>query len=301
MDAFAAAAMVAAICADPAWSAEPKLSAADNKITEAQHRLIEGEIQRIVREIKVFSKGEEAAPLELLKGPLLRFEVKPRYVYGTVWAWSGPGRPQAVFSLALCGPPDQPLWLEEIVSLSSKPVCASAGGRTWWAAETPGWSPKLIPCSDAPSTNPEKRLRQMKALSVRFTGWESSEAGEPWELERVAEPIYRYAGQTGSTLDGAIFVFAGRGNNPEILLVIEADEVAAGQAKWKFGAAPLGANRLIVKLDGKEAWTRAWVNDGRTKPSEVYYLRFVSAKEEMRRKEGRPKRSELPDRDPFAP
>lgn len=270
-------------------------------VNDAQHQAIEGEIQRIVREMKVFPKGEEAAPLRLLKGPLLRFEMRPRYLYGTVWAWGGAGRPQAVFSLALYGSPERPLWLQEIVTLSGKPLCASAWKRTWWAAEKPGWNPKPIPSADAPAEDPEKRLCQMKALSARFTGWEHSRAGQPWGLERLAEPIYRYAGQTDNTLDGAIFVFVARGDNPEILLVIEAEKGAGGRAQWKFGAAPLAANGLILKLDGKECWTRPWINDRPSEPSDSYHLRSVSAEEEMRRTEGKPEPRAPPARDPFAP
>ena len=145
-----------------------------------------------------------------------------------------------------------------------------------------------------------QREAQMKALAARFTGWEFSESGRPWGLDRLAEPIYRCAGQTETTLDGAVFVFAEEGDNPEILLVIEAEKVAGGKAEWKYGAAPLAANGLIVKLDGKECWRRAWINDRPTKPSDAYHLRSVSAVEEIRRTEGKPEPSEPPARDPFA-
>jgi hypothetical protein len=271
------------------------------RVTEEQHRLIEGEIRRIVQQMKVFRKGEETAPLELLPGPLLRFEVEPVYVYGTVWAWGGPGRPQAVFSLVLYGSPDHPLWLQEIVSLSDKPVCASAWKRTWWAAETPAWKPKPIASSAAPAQDRQGRLLQMKALSTRFTGWEYGRAGRPWGLERLADPVYRCAAQTGGTLDGAIFVFAARGDNPEILLAIDAEKATGGQAQWKYGAAPLAANGLILKLDNQECWRQAWSDQRRTRPSDPYHLRTVSAAEEIRRTEGKADPSEPLARDPFAP
>jgi serine/threonine protein kinase len=270
-------------------------------VTEAEHQLIQGEINRIVCDIKVFPNGEEAAPLELLKGPLLRYKAKPSFIYGTVWAWGGPGRPQAVFSLALCGSPDHPQWFQEIVTLSDKPLRAAMRDRTWWSTEMSGWDPKPIPSADAPAENREKRLQQMQRLALRFTGWGFDEIGRSWRFKLMREPIYRYTGQTASTLDGAIFALVGAVQNPEILLVIEAEKDVQGGAQWKFDAACMASSGLLVKLDGKESWRRTGLDNGAAKPSEPYYLRFISAEPENRRDEEKAKESEAAGRDPPAP
>jgi hypothetical protein len=269
-------------------------------VAESQHALIEGEIKRIARDIQVSSREDEATAFELLKGPLLHFEAKPSFIYGTVWAWGGPGRPQAVLSLALCGSPDEPQWLQEIVSLSDKPMRAAVRGRVWWSTEMSGWNPKPIPSADAPAENAEQRLAQMRDLAQRFTGWWFQDPNQPWEMERIGEPIYRYRDQTPGALDGAVFAFVGAVNNPEILLVIEAEKDGEGRVQWKFEAARMAACGLIVRLDDKETWRRGWLDHGREKPSDPYYLRFISAEAEIRGEEGKAGEPKTAGHDPFA-
>ena len=82
---------------------EPKQTA------RANEELIGEEIQRIARNIKVIADGENAPkPLPLLKGPLLRHRSLGNYACGTVWGWGEPGRPEALLSLSLTGPPAAP-------------------------------------------------------------------------------------------------------------------------------------------------------------------------------------------------
>ncbi len=114
----------------------------------------QGDIQRIVRNVKVFARGGERTGFALLKGPLMRFEYPPAADHGTIWAWGGPGRPEAIFKLTLFHIPGHPQWLEEIVTLSDKPLRAAIGGRRFWATENLGWDPKPIVSSDTPARAP---------------------------------------------------------------------------------------------------------------------------------------------------
>jgi hypothetical protein len=56
-------------------------------------------------------------------------------------------------------------------------------------------------------------------------------------------------------VDGACFLFV-HGTNPEVLLLIEAQEREIGSATWRHALAPLARAELAVQLDQKDVWTR---------------------------------------------
>ncbi len=93
----------------------------------------------------------------------------------------------------------------------------------------------------------------------------------------MPEPIFRY----GNPLDGGLFVFVIGDNNPEILLVLEAERQSPGGAAWKYHCAPFTANGLVLKLDGQEAWTWSQIGDFQTKNSDPYRIYMTPAKDEM--------------------
>ena len=270
-------------CASGAEAGEPsKQTAEPAKTDRTDERLIGEEIERIVRNIKVVVEEKDARkPLPLLKGPLLRHRSLGGYVCGTVWGWGEPGRPEALLSLSLTGPPAAPSWCHEMVSLSTRPLRATTRTQTWWATEAGAWSPQAIPNAAPPAENADQRFAEMKALAKRFAAlrvaWHGDELSE---LVLLPEPILRYGNPSSPSIDGGLFVFVEGTNNPEVLLVIEAEKQGGGVPSWKYHLARLSANGLVVKLQGKEVWKQPEIEADSTQVSDLYRIFFVTAKEE---------------------
>jgi hypothetical protein len=245
--------------------------------------------QRIARNIKVIAEGENAPkPLPLLKGPLLRHRSLGNYVCGTVWGWGEPGRPEALLSLSLTGPPAAPSWCHEMVSLSTRPIRATTRTQTWWATEAGAWSPQAIPNAAPPAENADQRFGEMKALAKRFAALRVAWLGDELsELVLLPEPILRYGNPSSPSIDGGLFVFVEGINNPEVLLVIEAEKQGGGVPSWKYHLARLSANGLVVKLQGKEVWKQPEIEADSTQVSDLYRIFFVTAKEETEEEESK--------------
>lgn len=250
--------------------------------TEGEQSLVAREIERLVQGVRVGVQENGAAKqVALLKGPLLRHDDRSagvRYALGTIWAWGDGCRPAAILDLSLTGYADNPKWCFEMVSLSTRPVSAESRAKRWWATEGPGWNPRALPDAPQPGENAEARITQMKTLASRFAGYRVQWNGEELTpLTLLPEPILRY----GNPLDGALFVFVIGDNNPEILLVLDAQLQPQGGSAWKYHCSPLTANGLVLKLDGQEAWTWSQIGDFQTQTSDPYRIYMTSAKDEV--------------------
>lgn len=275
---------VQSACALGAEAAQsPKQTAEPAETIRADDKVIAEEIQRIVRSIKIVAQEKNSPrPLALLKGPLLRHSSPSGFVCGTVWAWGGPGRPEALLSLSLMGFAGAPSWCHEMVSLSACPIRATTRTRTWWATEAGAWSPQPIPNAARPAENADQRFGQMKVLAKRFVGLLAAWNGEQLsELVLLPQPILRYGSPAGPSIDGGLFVLVEGTNNPEVLLTIEAEKPEAGAPSWKFQLARLSANGLVVKLDGKEVWKQPQIDVESTQVSDRYRIFIIAAKEEI--------------------
>ena len=115
------------------------------------------------------------------------------------------------------------------------------------------------------------RLRQMKEISRRF---EAHEFWDPdnsrFELRLLIQPVHRYADESHSVIDGAVFVLA-HDTNPEILVQLEAHGDSS-DARWKVSFSRLGSAELHVLLDGKEFWTAPRTPNVVGEPTDPYWL-----------------------------
>ncbi|QEF97579.1 hypothetical protein Mal15_16200 [Stieleria maiorica] len=100
----------------------------------------------------------------------------------------------------------------------------------------------------------------MKQLARRCTGvLEGFNDGnsDRQVLRLLPKPIFRFGNSNvktgGDAVDGAIFVFA-QGNDPEILLIIEAT-LAEGQPVWRYAFARASSAKLSAAFDGETVWT----------------------------------------------
>jgi hypothetical protein len=197
-------------------------------------------------------------PVTPLPDPVLRYSDPTRDTNGTVWAWGRPGRPVALLTLtdeplpAQLGPPGGRLWYYEFVALSNARIKVS-GGEDWtWQPQ--GGAPRMSPLPDttAPAETERLRGRQMRLLAKRFSANESYQ-GETYELRLLETPIHRYADPQNKLVDGAIFAFA-HGTNPEVVLLLEAQETPSG-LQWRYGFARMGAATLSVSLNEREVFS----------------------------------------------
>jgi hypothetical protein len=122
----------------------------------------------------------------------------------------------------------------------------------------------------------------MKALAKRFAALRAAWHGDELsELALLPEPILRYGNPVGPSIDGGLFVLVEGTNNPEVLLVIEAEKSKAGAPLWKYHLARLSANGLVVKLDDKEVWKQPQTDIDATQVSDFYRIFVITAKEEI--------------------
>lgn len=190
--------------------------------------------------------ANRAAP-QLLKTPVLRCNDPTRdEMDGALWLWLEGKRPVAGLCILLYA---NGKWNYEHIALADE--AATVSGRPGWA-----WRPKAAPRNWITIDEPVPaavRARQtaMRALARRM---EASEVrrGETFPLRLLDRPIYTYTGAEAGILEGGLWAIS-YGTNPEVLLQIEAREMA-GKPAWHVAFARMSAAEISVKLDGKQLW-----------------------------------------------
>ncbi len=255
---------------------------ADDSATRAE------EMQGLVHQLHGFkvSDGQRTeAPLS--DRPLRRWSEPTREASdGALWIFGTAGRPAAVVALELYPDPNHhQVWAYEFVSLSTGPVEVSGGsgfdiawsdlpppradGSLLWTPAVPGVTFQSIPGSPAPGNSENERMRQMKALSERFSAEEYyAKTKQTDSLRLLARPLHRYHDVPSGIVDGAIFEFA-HGTNPEVFLLIEAQKDGADAATWRFAAAQLTRAGPTLRLDQRAVWNKPYVV--KIAPNEAYY------------------------------
>jgi hypothetical protein len=176
---------------------------------------------------------------------------------GVLAVWTDRGRPAAMASIfqwhdGVC---------HEFASLSrSNTLVARDQTGVIWTPNRPGVDFRDVPDAPAPAANPAARLRQMKALSERFTTRLSDVNGEANRqvLRLLPKPIYRYDLKEAPTTDpllrdGAMFVFA-MGTDPEVVLLLEAVE-RDKKTVWQYAFARATAWAVEAKLGDTVVWS----------------------------------------------
>ena len=269
--AVALGAVVAIVRAD-----DPKASRA-KFMSEAAH------------EIRVKS-ADDASPFRIKDEPIYRYSDPTRsFSDGSLWAF-GPevGRPAALLSLSLEGEKGGNWqWIYEFTSLSAEKVRAtgpSEVGYLPWTPEVPGIEPRPIPQAEAPASDAPKRLRQMRDLARRFRADETFEPKpgarpERYELRLLPQPVLRYSDPEKGLVDGAGFLFA-YGQNPEIVVLIEARKEGAAAPSWSYGLGRISAAASRVRLDDAVVGEMPRINDNNMKRAYAGFSRPVPAGKE---------------------
>ncbi len=242
----------------------------------------------------VVGTGSNQRRLELKPEPLARWSNPAQELReAALWAWGGRGRPAALVAIEHYAGPrrgaDGELWGFEMISLADGPLevegtnevramnATSAahsepvmGGSIHWTPKGPGLTFRDVPGAPAPAGTAQDRLSQMKDLIKRFSAlvhpgrWAD-------RLELAPEAIDRYANLEAGQLDGAIFSFALR-NNPEVIVVLEAQVPTSDKASWRYAAAQATAAAFEVAIDGKKVWSVPYHSEKVNTPGESYFI-----------------------------
>jgi hypothetical protein len=177
---------------------------------------------------------------------------------GSVYVWcEESGRPAAICDVFFLPSVGGKYHLsDEWHSLTSTSMRARRESRDRWAPSEPGLEWKEIPGAGQPDQNAARRQLQVRQLSRRFTGQSTSRTNDRFELRLLNTPIYRYdTVDTAESLGGGLFAFC-QGNDPEMLLVIEARKTESGY-RWEYAPAEFTNMNLYLQLDEKDVWQAA--------------------------------------------
>jgi hypothetical protein len=95
----------------------------------------------------------------------------------------------------------------------------------------------------------------MRRLAREFGGYEIDHEGERWALRLLPTPLFRYPVARTGVVDGALFVLVSNaGNDPEVLLLLEARE-AGGELHWEYVLGRFSDRELRVHRKDKEVWS----------------------------------------------
>ena len=229
------------------------------------------------------SRGELVAQAE----PLLRYTnpVGGLVSDASLFVWKQDGLPVAACGLSLRYTDKGPTYWIEMTNLSGGPwECLSVNKATpIWAPLSAGAARTAFEKADAPNDKPASRLVAMRQLARRFEASIYKEDRTATALRLMPQPLDRYRSAAAGVIDGALFAFV-EANDPELLLLIEAVEVADGNAKtgsaagkkleWQFTPARITSRELKLLCDQKDVFAAPNYWSGRRTINDTY-VEFV--------------------------
>jgi hypothetical protein len=223
------------------------------------------------------SQKDGPVAVKMVANPLLTFGDATRgNEAGTLWAWGTTGRPLAMME-QFRPVENQTTWIHAwTVTSPSLLTFDKIAGQQWKTASS-HFELKDVPDAPTVSLQPAMRLRQMKEISRRFQAHEFWDPDNSrFELRLLVQPVHRYADESQSVIDGAVFVLA-HDTNPEILVQLEAHGDSS-DARWKVSFSRLGSAELHVLLDGTEFWTVPRTPNVVGQPTDPYWLMLFDTK-----------------------
>ena len=216
-------------------------------------------------------------PVDMVANPLLTYGDATRgNEAGSLWAWGTTGRPVAMME-QYRPVENESTWVHAWTVTSPSLLTFDEVAGQQWKPTSSHFELKEVPDAPKVSLQPAVRLRQMKEISRRF---EAHEFWDPdnsrFELRLLIQPVHRYADESQSLIDGAVFVLA-HDTNPEILVQLEAHG-DSNDARWRVSFSRLGSAELHVLLDGKEFWTAPRTPNVVGEPTDPYWLMLYDAK-----------------------
>jgi hypothetical protein len=262
--------------ARPAAAQAPDRPAAATEDPE-DVRLSEARTQVRALTVRLTPSGKsEPAVAELLATPLMHYSDQQRgFTDSTLWVWQLAGRPvlfsklERLFNAAgetsgwqFCCTPT----IDDTVEIQSD-------RRLRWRSRKAALKWQDLDEAPLPAAGAPGRLLQMKSLAARFVGEiENTPINDREQMRLLSRPLHRYQSPAQDTLDAAVFGITSKGTNPDALLVIEAVSMADGQSKWRFGIIGMTGDALLIRLEDKVVFEKAFTNGPGDHRSWVWFL-----------------------------
>lgn len=242
---------LAKLCHAQIAKAELDIEAADKKLADMWH-------QHMVQNAKSYEgiRESDRAIISPMKEPLLKWTNPQTGVRaGLLVGWQDEkGIPVAIaqiFSL----PPQfgDNVWSIEMQSLSKETFELRSGSALPWKPNQPGVVWQKFPGKTLkPASSKRLRLVQMRQLAGRLRGDDQFEDKEQESVLRLLRtPVMRYEDADSGIIDGAIFVLAVSGTDPEVIIMMEH---RTGHEEYQYALAPMTGYELNVYLDKKNVW-----------------------------------------------
>lgn len=194
--------------------------------------------------------------VQLQSRPLLRWNnqaVREDDAVLFLWTEVNKGRPVAAAQFFLV----DRQWHHEFQSLTTGSFDADELRDSWtWTPRQAGFRWQKADQAATPGDSAAQRLRQMKSIAGQFSAAvdQHDEFESPEQLRLLATPLYRYEASADGVLDGALFAFV-QGTNPEVLMLVEAQQAASSQRAWRYGFARMSCFSLRVYRDEATVWS----------------------------------------------
>jgi len=222
------------------------------------------------------ARGDEE--VKLYPRPLLTYGDSARSNKdGTLWAFGDTGRPLAILELYQ-GNETNTRWTHAVTLTGNVTVTMKTPVAAVWKPAATQIEPVAFAGAEPPLDREQRRLRQIKELSRKFTAHEFWDPeNSRFEMRLLAQPVHRYSDAESGIHDGAVFILA-HGTNPEVVVLIEALGKTLDTARWHYSLARLGSAELHVELDGKEVWKQGRTPGVVGQPIDPYWL-FLTPRE----------------------
>jgi hypothetical protein len=196
--------------------------------------------------------------LELDPTPILRWTnpLEEGDIHGVVYVWRLEGRPVVVGQLfSYLNGKGGRVYCHAMHSLARKDetLAGLRENKPFWTPASPGVEMRDVPDARAPSASRAARLAQMKAIAQRFSAYTEEATRGKRILRLLPTPLDRYRESAADDADGALFSFV-VGNDPEVILLVEKGDKAAGGATWQYGLVRSTRSTSVALLDEREVW-----------------------------------------------
>lgn len=209
-------------------------------------------MKKAVGRYTVRAAGEPAAQYRLRPEPLLRFTNTVGQSHdGALFVWTGEAD-RAVAAAQVFERRDG-VWVQELSSLSPRPLMAASTAGPDWTPERPGLQFRAIPDAPAPAATAGQRLVQIRALARRFSVEDDFQRRSFQPLRMLATPLLRYGKAGADPVDGVLLGYV-LTTDPEAFLVLEA-RADGPTTRWHYAFAPMTVYELRGMLDGREVWS----------------------------------------------
>jgi hypothetical protein len=187
---------------------------------------------------------------------------------GALYVWTNHGRPEAILKLYTFS---NKIYTHAWLSLSENDLVAARNGGVIWRPSKPGIKLRAIPDAPVPAETAAERLRQMKALSARFSATYTAlrSDGKPFELRVLTQPLFRYETDDEFRADGALFGYV-QSTAPVGLLLLESRQSDGGR-RWHYAYSSLTSGLVTARYADQEVFSLERGNDHRD-PQQPYLL-----------------------------